>query len=140
MLFLRRDVHVVQTGLLIRSWYLDQLERREHLDVGALRREVTLWEHGAPASPDLIRQLNLFVLALANSRHVYATGDVFATRQLAPALQALSATHYFVPNGLTVELAPGHHLRPIKPFTPLLTNPPPELAERYRQAYLRQPR
>jgi hypothetical protein len=137
MMLLRPDVHVIQTGLLIRSWYLDQLERREHLDVRVLRPLVADWERGAPPSPELVRELNRFVLSLANSRHVYATGDVFATKQLHPALAELAKTHDFVPNGLTIEIAPGHRPRTVHRFMPIVTNPPPELAERYREAHLR---
>lgn len=89
MLLLHPERHVIQTGLLIRTWYLDQLERREHLDVRALRPWVTKWEHDGTATQALILELNRFVFQLVTSRPVYVTRDVFATPQLAPANREL---------------------------------------------------
>jgi hypothetical protein len=89
LLLLHPERHVVQTGLLIRTWYLDQLTRREHLDVSALRPLVAEWEHGKAPSPALVVELNRFMFRLVTTRRVYVTRDVFASRELSLALAEL---------------------------------------------------
>jgi tetratricopeptide (TPR) repeat protein len=125
----RPDVHLVQSGLLIRSWYLQP---------GKLREAIEAWEHGAPPTA-AISELNRYFTELARSQRVFVTAEVTATRQLAPAMQELAKTHDFVPHGFAIEIAPGHQPRAVSKFTPRAT-PPPELAIRYREAFKRQAR
>jgi hypothetical protein len=89
LVLLHPERHVVQTGLLIRTWYLDQLERREHLDVSALRPWVAEWEHDGTATQAVILELNRFFYRLVTTRPVYVTRDVVATPQLEPAFEEL---------------------------------------------------
>jgi len=89
MLLLHPERHVVQTGLLIRTWYLDQLERREHLDVSALRPWVAQWQRDGTATQAVVLELNRFFYRLVTTRPVYVTRDVVATPQLRPAFEEL---------------------------------------------------
>jgi hypothetical protein len=89
MLLLHPERHVVQTGLLIRTWYLDQLARREHLDVSALRPWVAEWERDGTAQQAVVLELNRFFFRLVTTRKVYVTRDVVSTPQLRPAFQEL---------------------------------------------------
>ena len=65
---------------------------REHLDVRRLRPYVAQWERwgqSAPASQQLVVELNRFFFVLVTTRPVYITHDVYATRYLAPAFHEL---------------------------------------------------
>jgi len=89
MMLLHPERHVVSTGLLLRTWYLDQLQRREHLNAGALRPAVAQWERDGTGADGVVLEVNRFFLRLVTSRSVYITRDVFETPQLRPAFAEL---------------------------------------------------
>ncbi|HWS71808.1 MAG TPA: DUF2723 domain-containing protein, partial [Thermoanaerobaculia bacterium] len=133
---LRPDVRAIQTGMLLRSWYLDSLERRYPELMKGVAAEVTAyrpwlkrWETLTSAEWDadptnrieLYRRVNALLSALITRNlagGVYATID-FALSQdesVQPTIKQLAETHDIVPRGVVVEYLPGHAVRDLQPL------------------------
>lgn len=133
---LRPDVRAIQTGMLLRSWYLDSLERRYPQLMNGVRAEVAAyrpwlrrWESLTPAEweadptnrIEFYRRVNDLLTALITrniASGVYATTD-FALSQdesTQPTLKQLAANYDPVPRGVVVEYLPGHGVRDLHPL------------------------
>lgn len=133
---LRPDVRAIQTGMLLRSWYLDSLERRYPQlmrsvapEIAAyrpwLRRWETLtaaeWEADPTNHIELYKRVNALLSALITrniGNGVYATVD-FALSQdesVAPTIKQLAAGYDLVPRSVVVEYLPGHGVRELRPL------------------------
>ena len=133
---LRTDVRAIQTGMLLRTWYLDSLERRYPDLMKGVAAEVTAyrpwlkrwetltsdeWNADSTNRIELYRRVNALLSALITRNigtGVYATVD-FALSQddsVQPTIQQLAKTHDIVPRGVVVEYLPGHGVRDVQPL------------------------
>jgi hypothetical protein len=131
---LRPDVRAIETGMLLRSWYLDSLERRYPQlmksvapEVAAYRPWLKRWEtltsaewEADPANRiELYRRVNALLSALITRNigsGVYATVD-FALSQdesVLPTIKQLAAGYDVVPRSVVVEYLPGHGVRELR--------------------------
>jgi hypothetical protein len=131
----RRDVVTIHHGSLIRSWYLDQLVRREPQLMASIRSELAAFrplvdtyekdEKRLIADTKLrdafVDRFNDLILALisrqiARGGHVYATPDV-ALKDLGAGYritQRIRSTYDLVPGGLALHLLPRSGVHPIR--------------------------
>jgi hypothetical protein len=135
---LRRDVVPIEYGMLIRSWYIGQLERQYPVLMKSVAKELAAYKplldisENNPrlwADPltqeEFNRKLDDLVLAMvgqqiARGGHAYATYDVAMSREPVDAnlVQRLAAAYDVVPRGVALELKPGRQPRDIT-LTPL---------------------
>lgn len=128
---LRRDVTVVMYPLLIRSWYVEDLARREPAVgrellayrplLNVYENETKRWREDAAVRDEFQRRLDDLVVALVARRverggHVYATPDVvFSEQEIDRGLVTRLRQGYdVVPGGLAMELLPGRKIRQIR--------------------------
>jgi tetratricopeptide (TPR) repeat protein len=133
----RQDVRAVEVGLLIRSWYLEQLARtypqliadvRPQFD--AFRPWVDRWERTPPdqwyadaaSRAEFYRKSNDLIVAMVTSqiekgRPVYGTIDFVASREetLLDTVKRLTSRYGIVPRGVVIEYLPGQQIRPMVP-------------------------
>ena len=123
----RPDVTPIETGMLIRSWYVHQLEKREPRLMGTVQRELDAykpelveWERTGHVPPQFNPRLDDLIVALAREQvarggHVYATDDVALSRQPVDAnvVRRMADAYDIVPRGLVLEYVPGHAVRDI---------------------------
>lgn len=135
----RRDVVLVHHGSLVRSWYLDQLVRREPQLAASVRNElaayrplVDVFEHDqerwlaeAQVREEFVNRFNDLILALisrqlARGGHVYATPDV-ALKDFGAGgriTQRIHSSYEVLPGGLALHVLPrtGQHPVRMVPF------------------------
>jgi hypothetical protein len=131
----RRDVVIIHHGSLVRSWYLEQLVRREprlaasvRSELAAFRPLVDVFEHDeerwradAQVRDEFVNRFNELILALisrqlARGGHVYATPDVAlkdfgAGGRITPRIHS---SYDLVPGGLALQLLPRSGLHSIR--------------------------
>jgi hypothetical protein len=138
---LRPDIRAIQTGMLLRSWYLDSLERRYPELMNGVAAEVTAyrpwlkrwetltsdaWESDPTNRIELYKRINALLSALITRNigsGVYATVD-FALSQdesIQPTIRRLAEGFDIVPRSVVVEYLPGHAVRDLQPL-PLHTS------------------
>jgi hypothetical protein len=137
----RRDVELIETGFLLRSWYYEQLAARYPALVATSRREVDAvrplvdqfdnhnsdWQNDPTARTALNARIDDLVLSLIAGRiarggHVYMTVETAFSREPRDEhlVKRLTSAYDVVPRGVVVELLPGHQARSIE-NTPLVT-------------------
>ena len=131
----RRDVILIHHGSLVRSWYLEQLVRREPRLAASVKNEldaylplVDVFEHDqerwladVQVREEFVNRFNALILALISRQlgrggHVYATpdlalNDLGAGGRITPQIQS---SYDIVPGGLALELLPRTGLHPIR--------------------------
>ena len=131
---LRPDVKAIQYGMLIRQWYIDQLEHRYpdlfagvRNELAAYRPLLAAYEEGGPQWNDvkaneMQQRLDDLVAALiqaqtAGGGHAYATFDVAMSREAVDQalVRRLAAEYELVPRGVVVEYARGKGVRDVAP-------------------------
>jgi hypothetical protein len=134
----RPDVKAIQYGMLIRRWYVDQLERRYpdlfatvRDELAAYRPYLERFERGGrqwtddPALANVTqRRLDDLLAALIRAQismggHAYATHDVAMSHEPVdqPLLQRLSVEYEVVPRGIAFEWVRGRGIRDLPPVT-----------------------
>lgn len=131
----RRDVVTIHHGSLIRSWYLEQLVRREPQLMASVQEELAAyqpfvdikendekrWAADAQVRDAFVSRFNELILALisrqlARGGHVYATPDV-ALKDLGAGyriMPQIKSSYDIVPGGLALQLLPRTGLHPIR--------------------------
>lgn len=131
----RRDVVLVHHGSLVRSWYLEQLVRREPRLMDSVRNELAAyrplveifehdeerWQADAQVREQFVDRFNELILALisrqlARGGHVYATPDV-ALKDFGAGgriTQRINSSYELVPGGLALHLLPRTGQHPIR--------------------------
>ncbi|MCU1246490.1 MAG: hypothetical protein JWN02_2400 [Acidobacteria bacterium] len=134
----RKDVRAVEVGLLIRSWYLDQLARtypqliadvRPQFDAfrswveRCERTPTDQWYADAASRAELYRKSNDLIVAMVTSqidkgRPVYGTIDFVASREetLLDTVKRLTTRYGIVPRGVVIEYLPGQQIRDMAPI------------------------
>ena len=134
---LRRDVIPIEYGMLIRSWYLRQLEHEHPELMGSVQKELDAYRplleisenqrerFDANVERDFNNRLDDLVMAMIQSKvasggHSYATYEVVLSRDLVDAnlVQRIATAYDAVPRGVALELMPGHQRREVS-VTPL---------------------
>lgn len=147
---LRPDVNAIQLGLLIRSWYLESLEKHDPELIRLVRAEfdtfkpmVELWERTpseewnrmAETRAEFFRRLNALVLAMIEKHQargpVYATSDVVRSGDSAwvQTVQVLSIAYDAVPLGIVYQCVPRRAPRIVMPLTGAVSADAPPLPE-----------
>jgi hypothetical protein len=135
---LRPDVKAIEYGMLIRKWYIDQLEHRYPDLFANVRDELSAyrplldrfeqggrqWTDDPTAATRLQQRLDDLVAALiraqlATGGHTYATHDVAMSRDPVDQqlLQRLAAEYETVPRGIALEWVRGRGIRELAPVT-----------------------
>jgi len=131
----RRDVVLIHHGSLVRSWYLEQLERQEPRLAASVRSELAAyrplvdilendeerWRSDAQLHADFERRFNDLIFALisrqiARGGHVYATPDV-ALKNSGPEgriMQRIKSSYDLVPGGMALQVLPRGGVHPIR--------------------------
>jgi tetratricopeptide (TPR) repeat protein len=137
----RPDVRAIETGMLLRSWYIDSLERRYpelmrtvRPELEAYRPWLRKWEALSAAEWDgdptnrieFYKRVNALLSALITRNldtGVYATVDVALSQDevIQPLVKQLATDYDVVPRGVVVEYLRGHALRDLHPLPPLHT-------------------
>ncbi|HEY0139536.1 MAG TPA: DUF2723 domain-containing protein [Thermoanaerobaculia bacterium] len=131
---LRPDVKAIQYGMLIRQWYIDQLELRYPDLFAGVRNELAVYrpllaayEAGGPQWSDvkaneMQQRLDDLVAALIKAQtstggHAFATFDVAMSREAVDQalVRRLAAEYELVPRGVVVEYAQGKGVREVQP-------------------------
>lgn len=133
----RPDVKAIQYGMLIRKWYIDQLDHRYpdlfanvRDELAAYRPLLERFEQGGPqwtddptAASRLQQTLDNLVAALIRAQisaggHAYATQDVAMSRDPVDQqlLQRLNAEYDTVPRGIAIEWVRGRGVRELPPL------------------------
>jgi hypothetical protein len=131
----RRDVVLVHHGSLVRSWYLDQLVRREPQLMASVRNELDAyrksvdifendeerWNSDPQVKEEFVTRFNALILALierqlARGGHVYATPelalqDLGAGGRITPHIQT---TYDLVPSGMALQILPKAGVHPVR--------------------------
>ncbi|HET7436060.1 MAG TPA: DUF2723 domain-containing protein [Thermoanaerobaculia bacterium] len=128
----RRDVTAMQHGMLIRTWYVESLQRRYpelmrkvmpeldalHPYLVHFERDDAEWHNDPTMSQTMNAKLDDLILAIIHQQiaaggHVYATHDVaMSTDPLDQNMLArIKADYDIVPRGIVLEYVPGHALR-----------------------------
>lgn len=134
----RPDITVIETGMLIRSWYLDSLELRYPALMKSIRPELSRlrpllerweksggaeWERDEATRAELFARVNELLIAMVTRRlqsgPVYASMDFALSKEEAiqPAVRKLAADLDVVPRGVVLEYMPGHAARQLAPLT-----------------------
>lgn len=113
----RPDVIAVETGMLNRPWYVEQLERRHPAlmqavkpQLDAYRPVLNKWESDNALKPQMFALVANLIQAMIETRlaagePVYATTEFVAGKEpvLVPMLRTLGAKYPLIPQGLLVE-------------------------------------
>jgi len=137
----RPGIQAIETGMLLRSWYIDSLERRYPELMKTVRPEVDAyrpwlkkwetssaaeWERDAANRIGFYERINDLLSALVTrniDKGVYGSVDFALSQEevIQPLIKKLTANYDAVPAGVLVEYMPGHKLRDLKPI-PLHTS------------------
>jgi Protein of unknown function (DUF2723) len=130
---LRQDVIPIEYGMLIRSWYIRQLERRHPELMGLVKpqldaykplldtseNDAKLWADPA-VQADFNQRLDDLVFAIVQKQidrggHVYAGIEVGLSTDAVDAnlVRRLQASYDMVPRALALQLLPGHQTRDV---------------------------
>lgn len=113
----RPDAIVIETGMLNRPWYVEQLERRHPAFMQAIKPQLDAykpvlnkWESDAALKPQMFTLVAELIRAMIETRlgagaPVYATTEFVAGKEpvLVPMLRTIGAKYPIVPHGLLVE-------------------------------------
>ncbi len=131
----RRDVVVIHSGSLVRTWYLTQLVRREPRLMASVQRELDAyrplvevfendevrWNADPQVREDFVNRFNDLILALisrqiARGAHFYATADL-ALKDLGAGgriTPQIKASYVIMPGGIALQLVPRNDVHPIR--------------------------
>ena len=131
----RPDVIPIEYGMLIRSWYIRQLERRYPDFMALVKKELDAYKPLLETSEndpqmwadpvvqdDFNKRLDDLVFAMiekqtARGGHAYATYEVALSQDAVDVnlVRRLQASFDAVPRGIALELMPGHAARDVQP-------------------------